>query len=194
MRKGEIGGKVLKSTTRGIGRHRNLYVAGKDFIMEDLYLLKSLKLRPDKIKKDRERLEKFAKYVYGVNVKKTESNLNIYKKTLSKKQESYIVQRKRVSPKLVQVIQRLSPFRFKKYTTPPTRDQINRTSTMRNAGYRFNTHTLRWVQDKSRNYIKREPLASIKLYGHNPRRDAWVPRKVLLFSSFIPSVGFKEKA
>ena len=193
MRRGEIGGKVLKSTIRGIGRHRNLYVAGKDFIMEDIYMMKSLRLRPDKIKKDRERLEKFAKYVYGVNVKKSNSNFNIYKKTLSNKTNSYITQRVRVSRQMIQNIQKLSPFRFKKYTTPPSKSQINRTSTMRNAGYRFNTQTLKWVKDKSKYYIKREKPTKIKLYGHNPSRDSWVPRKILLFSSFIPSVGFKEK-
>lgn len=193
MRRGEIGGKVLKSTTRGIGRHKNLYVAGKDFIMEDIYMMKSLKLRPDKIKKDRERLEKFAKYVYGVNLKKSNSNFNIYKKTLSNKKSSYITQRSRVSQQMIQNIQKLSPFRFKKYTTPPTKGQITRTSTMRNAGYRFNTQTLRWVKDRSKYYIKREKPTKIKLYGHNPSRDSWVPRKILLFSSFIPSVGFKEK-
>lgn len=193
MRKGEIGGKVLKSTTRGIGRHKNLYVAGKDFIMEDIYMMKSLKLRPDKIKKDRERLEKFAKYVYGVNLKKSNSNFNIYKKTLSNKKSSYITQRSKVSQQMIQNIQKLSPFRFKKYTTPPTKSQITRTSTMRNAGYRFNTQTLRWVKDRSKYYIKMEKPAKIKLYSHNPSRDSWVPRKILLFSSFIPSVGFKEK-
>lgn len=193
MRRGEIGGKVLKSTTRGIGRHRGLYVAGKDFIMEDIYMMKSLRLRPDKIKKDRERLEKFAKYVYGVNVKKSNSNFNIYKKTLSNKKSSYITQRTRVSQKMLQNIQKLSPFRFQKYTTAPTKSQITRTSTMRNAGYRFNTQTLRWVKDRSKYYIKREKPTKIKLYGHNPNRDSWVPRKILLFSSFIPSVGFKEK-
>ena len=44
MRKGEIGGKVLSSTTKGLGRHRNILVAGRDFLIEDMYLLKSLKL------------------------------------------------------------------------------------------------------------------------------------------------------
>ena len=193
MRRGEMGGKVLKSTTRGIGRHKNLYVAGKDFIMEDVYLLKSLKLRPDKVKKDRERLEKFAKYVYGVNVKKSNSNFTIYRKTISPSRSTYMVQRRRVGPMMIQNIQKLSPFRFQKYTTPPSREQLNRTSTMRNAGYRFNTETLRWVKDTRKSYIKREPQSTIKLYGHNPKRDSWVPRKILLFSSFIPSVGFKDK-
>ena len=194
MRRGEIGGKVLKSTTRGIGRHKNLYVAGKDFIIEDVYLLKSLKLRPpEKMKKDRERLEKFAKYVYGINVKKSNSNFNIYKKTLPEKKKSYIVQRTKVTPHMIQNIQKLSPFQFIKHTTRPTKEQINRTSTTRNAGYRFNTRTLRWVKDTSKYYIKREKPANIKLYGYNPARDSWVPRKILLFSSFIPSVGFKEK-
>ena len=193
MRRGEIGGKVLKSITRGIGYHKNLYIAGRDFIMEDIYMMKSLRLRPDKIKKDRERLEKFAKYVYGANVNKSDSNFNIYKKTLSSKKSSYITQRTRVTASMMQNIQKLSPFRFQKYTTSPTKEQINRTSTMRNAGYRFNTHTLRWIKDRSKYYIKREKSAKIKLYGHNPSRDSWIPRKILLFSSFIPSVGFKEK-
>jgi len=193
MRKGEIGGKVLESTTRGVGRHRGLYIAGKDFIMEDIYVMKSLMLRPDKIQKDRERLLKFAKHVYGVNTNKSNSNFNIYKKTVSKQKKSYITQRTRVTAAMVQNIQKLSPFRFQKYTTSPTREQINRTSTMRNAGYRFNTNTLRWAKDRSKYYIKRERVAKIKLYGHNPSRDSWVPRKILLFSSFIPSVGFKEK-
>lgn len=194
MRRGEIGSKVLKSTTRGIGRHKNLYVAGKDFIMEDVYLMKSLKLRPpEKRKKDRERLEKFAKYVYGINVKKSNSNFNIYKKTLPVKKKTYIVQRAKVTPRMIQNIQKLSPFQFIKYTTRPSKEQVSRTSTMRNAGYRFNTRTLRWVKDTSKYYIKREKPANIKLYGYIPSRDSWVPRKILLFSSFIPSVGFKEK-
>ena len=193
MRKGEIGGKVLKSTTRGIGHHRNLYVAGKDFIMEDIYMMKSLRLRPDKLKKDRERLEKFAKYVYGVNVKKYNSNFNIYKKTLTKNKSSYIAQRTRVSAPMIQNIQKLSPFRFKKYTTSPSSEQLKRTSTNKNAVYRFNLKTLKWTKNNSNYYIKKEPQANINLYGYNPRRDSWVPRKILLFSSFIPTIGFKEK-
>ena len=68
MRKGEMGARVLNTKQPGDWVNLRLYLCRvRNFLLDDIYLLKSFKLRPEKLNKNKERLVKFAKYVYDVN-------------------------------------------------------------------------------------------------------------------------------
>lgn len=193
MRKGEIGGKVLASTTKGLGHHRNILVAGRDFLIEDMYLLKSLRLRPQKMRKDRERLEKFAKYVYKLKVKATNSNFNIYKKVANKSMDTKRLQNRRgVTDAMIKRISQIVPQKYTKYTTKPTRRRLLRiTGHNRNktsADYRFNVETRRWVKVSPKSTYIRNTGGS-GLYGYNPKRDAWIPSDIIKKVSLLPYIG-----
>ena len=196
MRKGEIGGKVLKSTTKGLGWHKDVLVTGRNFLIEDMYLLKSLHLRPDKVHKDRERLEKFAKYVYKINVTNKNTNFSIYKRAMDKKfNEEYKLTRSYFSKEMIDKIDTLNPRKFMKYTTYPTTGLIKRLKgprkTTRSAPYKFNVNTKKWIKVRNLAYIKNENGS--KLYGYVPRRDSWLPYSIINKASIIPFVGYKDK-
>ena len=193
MRKGEIGGKVLASTTKGLGKHKNVLVSGRDFLIEDIYILKSLRLRPEKIRKDRERLEKFARHVYNINVKATNSNFSIYKRASKKKMDTRRIQdRGGLTPALITKISKLNPLKFKKYTTKPTRARLARimskSRNLSSSSYKFNVKTKRWVKVPEKStYIRN--MGGNKLYGYVESRDKWIPRSILKSSSIIPRIG-----
>ena len=193
MRRGEIGGKVLSSTTKGLGKHKNVLVTGRDFLIEDMYILKSLRLRPEKVRKDRERLEKFARHVYNINVKATNSNFSIYSRASKKKMDTRRLQERRgVTPQMITKISKLNPQKFKKYTTKPTRARLNRilskSRNLSSAPYKFNLNTKRWVKmPPNSTYIRN--MGGNKLYGYVESRDKWIPPAILRNASIIPRVG-----
>ena len=93
MRPFEVGFEVAYSREKGIYYKNantnktvynpNVLVAGKKFLVEDLYLLTSLGLRPKKKVKDRKRMIGFSKNVLGIkSIKSTDSDEEIFKKAL----------------------------------------------------------------------------------------------------------------
>ena len=95
MRPFEVGFEVAYSRQKGIYYRNintnktiynpNVLVAGKKFLVEDLYLLKSLGLRPKKKIKDRKRMIGFSKNVLGIkNINSSDSDEQIFKKALRK--------------------------------------------------------------------------------------------------------------
>ena len=193
MRRGEFGGKVLSSTTTGLGRHRNVLVAGRDFLIEDMYLLKSLRLRPQKIRKDRERLEKFARYVYNMKIKATNSNFSIYKRSTKIKLDSKKLQnRKNVSQNMIDNISKINPNKYAKYTTKPTRRRLLRISGLNrnttSADYKFNPKTKKWTKIPPKSVYIRNTKGS-GLYGYKHSRDSWIPNEIVEKVSLLPYVG-----
>ena len=199
MRKGEVGGEVLKGTTTGFERFSKVFVAGKKYLADDIYMLKKLGLRPDKVAKDRARLLKFGKFVYKVQAEKTNSNTQVYKR-ISKKftnKQQILQQKENISKNFISKISRLSPNHFSGYTTPIDREQISKylkVTNLKSAPYKFNHRTMKWVRIANKSpYIKAEPMGSVKLYGYKPSRDAWIPKNILKHAQMIPLVGFKDK-
>ena len=201
MRRGEVGGKVLSNTTAGLGRFKGVLVSGKQFLLDDIYMLKVLKLRPAKLNKDRERFLKFAKYVFDVpNKTLKNSNFKVYE--TAKKQKAtgikFLKQRQRLTRAGIQKIARLNPKNNETYTTPLSRAQIFRYSYrpfVHNQEYRFNNGTMRWVKNNRPTYIHEKwngrngnPI----LYGFNPTRDKWIPQTIVEKAKLIPFVGFKD--
>ena len=202
MRRGEVGGKVLSNTTAGFGKFKGLLVAGKQFLLDDIYMLKVLKLRPAKLNKNRERFLKFAKYVFDVNEKTLKnSNLKVYETASAKNVGGikFLKQRSKLTKAGIQKIARLNPKNNEKYTTPLSRAQIFRYAYrpfVHNQEFRFNNNNMKWVKNTRPSYIYEKwngrngnPI----LYGFRPERDKWLPNAIIEKAKLIPFVGFKDK-
>ena len=199
MRKGEMGAKVLHKTTRGLGKFSTLLVSGKKFLLDDIYLLKSLKLRPEKLNKNKERLVKFAKYVYDVNFKNNSKQNRAYKSIVNTNHSTKLNQKKPLTQKFINTISKINPHTYKNFTTPLSWNKIKRYSYapyVHNQEYRFNNKTRKWVLDNKSTYIHEKwNIRNNRaiLYGFNPRRNKWVPNTIIEKSKSIPLVAFKDK-
>lgn len=230
MRPYEVGYEIAFSRHQGvmyrnrdtnqIVRNKNVLFAGKRFLVEDVYLMQLLRLRPNKVKKDRKRLYVFATKVLKLkNIHKTDSLMKIFKRcTFKLKEISKLSIKHRPSFKLNWSP---DPSKYKKYTTEPwigplmTSQVIGLKSTvnMNIPGYkkssgkfRFNLNKKKWVANNSRLYIKNEmshrpnkapkniPKVRLRniLYGYNPKRNSWMPNILVNKSAMIPLVGLKN--
>tara|TARA_Y100000022_G_scaffold139275_1_gene121188 strand:+ start:285 stop:1640 length:1356 start_codon:yes stop_codon:yes gene_type:complete len=181
MRPNEFGYEVIQTRKRGV-TYRNqttnktiidnrIYVAGKSFLIEDIYLMQKLGLRPEKREKDRQRMVKLARIITKKPIKSTEPMEKILKlvhkvpKTPAKK----ILRIKSVN---IQKAKRVDPSKYAKYTTKPSKEKLSRqivygldssVNTVNIPGFkqssgisRFNTNTLTWKPNTSHSYIKNE--------------------------------------
>ena len=181
----------------------------------------SLKLRPEKKGKDRQRLIRLAQ-TFVKTVKSTDSIETVFKRVKPKLKRVYtsrITKSRNVS---ITKALRVNPQKYKRYTTEPSRERLSKqivhgvNPVVRNTiieGYnrsngnqRFNTKTLKWTRETDNKYVKNEfalrPTEhqtipknvnmSSTLYGFRPRRDGWVPKPLLERSATIPFVGLKR--
>jgi hypothetical protein len=230
MRPNEFGYEVVLSRRRGI-TYRNLntgklvtdirvYIASKEFLIEDIYLMHKLKLRPEKKEKDRQRLVKLAQ-LFDKRVKVSDSIEDVFKRVRSK-----IVRKAPVVKKNARVpmnaAKKIDPYKYKNFTTKPSDEKLSKQivhglkPVVKNTkidGYvnssgnkRFNLKTQKWVNVKNNSYVKNEytlrPEKAIglptdmniskTLYGYKPRRNQWIPKDLLNKSAAIPFVGLKK--
>lgn len=230
MRPKEFGYEVTLTKRRGIvyreqnsGKLTNdkrILVASKEFLIEDIYLMQKLRLRPEKKEKDRQRLVRLAQLI-DKRVKASNSMEDVFKKVSSK-----IITKKKVSFKpakvSIQKASKIDPYKYKKYTTKPLPERLSKQivhglkPVIKNTnveGYtnssgnkRFNTNKLKWQNVKNAAYVKNEyplrpdnakPLpknlnVTKTLYGYKPRRNNWVPKTLLNKAAAIPFVGLKK--
>jgi len=226
MRPGEFGYEVIDSRRAGVTymdrnknklvTDKNMYIAGKKFLIDDLYLMQKLGLRPEKKVKDKQRMYGLVKMLTGrANPKNT-----IEKLFLSVQNTSFtpMARSKRVGRVNITAASRVNPRKYEKYTTKPSIDSLSRkilfgkngnsTNGFRsgNGNMRFNINKLRWVEDTSRTYIGNHhnlrPVDPVKinqsvldnppLYGYNVNRDNWIPKSILKKSALIPVIGLKK--
>lgn len=231
MRPKEFGYEVVLSRQRGmkyrnpitgkVYNDRKIFVASKEFLVEDIYLMNKLKLRPEKREKDRQRMVRLSK-LFVKDVKNTDSFETIFKRIRRK-----IIPRGRpVTKKDGRVSMRkaakIKPYKYAKYTTAPSHERLSRhfvhgirtTKNTKVKGYknssgnkRFNLTNLKWKNVTNTSYVKNEVTLRPKegrklpkkinkrrtLYGYRPRRNKWVPNKVLAKAAAIPYVGLKRK-
>ena len=226
MRPGEFGYEVIDSRRTGVTymdrnknklvTDKNMYIAGKKFLIDDLYLMQKLGLRPEKKIKDKQRMYGLVKMLTGrANPKNT-----IEKLFLSVQNTSFtpMARSKRVGRVNITAASKVNPRKYEKYTTKPSIDSLSRkilfgkngnsTNGFRsgNGNIRFNIHKLRWVEDTSRTYIGNHhnlrPVDPVKinqsvldnppLYGYNVNRDNWIPKSILKKSALIPVIGLKK--
>ena len=231
MRPKEFGYEVVLSRRPGI-TYRNLntgkmiknnrvYLASKEFLIEDIYLMQKLNLRPEKKEKDRQRLVRLAQG-FNPNIKATNSMEDVFKKVRSKivKQRQPVVRKDgKVS---INAAARVDPYKYNAFTTKPSDERLSKQivhglkPVVRNTkvnGYknssgnqRFNLKTLKWTNVKNNAYVKNEfklrPENAMTLpknintrktlYGYKPNRNSWVPEKLLDKAAAIPFVGLKK--
>ena len=181
MRPNEFGYEVIQTRKRGV-TYRNqttnktiidnrIYVAGKSFLIDDIYLMQKLGLRPEKREKDRQRMVKLARIITKKPIKSTEPMEKILKLVhkVPKTPEKKILRIKSVN---IQKAKRVDPSKYTKYTTKPSKEKLSRqivygldssVNTVNIPGFkqssgisRFNTNTLTWKPNTSHSYIKNE--------------------------------------
>lgn len=180
MRPGELGYDVASDRVRGytyknqntntFKYNPNITIASKRFLLEDLYLMQSLGLRPDKKEKDQRRMYNFAKNVLGIkNIKMTD---DIFKKVLPMiKEREPKWSTKPFPPRLLEKAKRINPFKWSERTTMPSRSKlitqllvgykgpsgVNMKGLKKTSGdYRFNLRKKTWVKNVRTNYVKNE--------------------------------------
>lgn len=230
MRPHEVGYEVAFTRNQGIIyknkdtdkmiNNKNILFAGKYFLLEDVYLMQLLGLRPTKLQKDKNRMITFANKILKIkNISKTDSLYNMFKKCLPS-----IVSTQRISIKNRKVFKmkytKCNPMKYKKYTTKPWLSSIQLIglkSSSKNieiprgyhkttGQYRFNLNKKVWINNSSNLYIKNEmnfrpniqpskiPKLHLKniLYGYNPVRDDWMPNSLINKAAMIPIAGLKN--
>ena len=209
MRPGEVGYEVAESRERGVyyynfdnNKHvynKNILIASKKFLLEDLYLMQSLGLRPDKKDKDRKRMYTFSKKVLKISdITPKESFESIFKKSskvVEKNSRSRVFNRPTYyKSKYIKLIKTMNPFEGSNRTTIPDMDKLtsqfftglkgpsglqlqnlNPTS----GKFRVNTKTKKWVKNTRNSYIKNE-------YNYRPTKK-FSQKLDINFSKLRPS-------
>lgn len=230
MRPYEVGYEVAFSRHEGvmyknrdsgeIVHNKNILFAGKRFLVEDVYLMQLLGLRPHKLQKDRKRLYLFATKVLKLkNINKNDKLVKIFKRCTFKLKDipASTIKRRPV----FKLNWTPDPSKYKRYTTQPRMEKLitsqliglkssanmNIPGYNRSSGpYRFNLNSKKWVTNNSKMYIKNEmthrpikapvkmPKARLRniLYGYNPKRNAWIPDVLVNKAAMIPLVGLKN--
>ena len=232
MRPKEFGYEVIDSKKLGITyknkdtgaivHDKRLYVAGKRFLLDDVYLMQKLGLRPEKKEKDRQRMYKLAKMIgKGVNVHPTDDINTIYEHTHNRVETPKHRTPRTGSVNMSQAA-RVNPLKYREYTTKPVAERVSKqlvygvktsVPNINVPGYskthgnqRFNLNKQEWVKNTSPTYIRNQynyrPATGKNipnnlditklLYGYNPVRDKWVPRSIIKKASMIPFVGLKN--
>ena len=179
--------------------------------------MKSLRLRPNKVQKDKQRLVTFAQKVLHINsVTTSTSDSVIYRKVLERIPRNRRTQRTPTvssSSTLISNALKVNPTNYIKHTTPPNVLRIAQNHLLPSQStandkptsgqYRFNLNTQRWVKNTRTVYIKNElksrpskvktipkPMAieNLSLYGFNPRRNLISNRRLFQKSAMIPFV------
>jgi hypothetical protein len=230
MRPGEIGYEVVFSREKGLFYkkfgidemvyNKNILFADKRFLIEDLYIMNSLGLRPHKKKKDQKRIYTFAKKVLKLqNIPKTG---DIFEKVLKSipKPRTRVIRKRTIPYQYVELAKKVNPLKYQSRTTPVEKSKKlliglkgtknlnlqNFKPTMSN--YRFNLTTQKWVRDGRPSYIRntynyrlKELPNKIKesyrardvLYGYNPVRNRRVHPQLIKSAALIQFVGLKNR-
>lgn len=230
MRPKEFGYEVVLTRRRGV-TYRNIetnkmvtnkkvFVSSKEFLIEDIYLMHKLKLRPEKKEKDRQRLVKLSK-LFVKNIKVSDSIEDVFRRVRSKIVKKRPVTKRDGKVSMIRAA-KINPNKYKTYTSGPSDERLSKQfvhglkttyKNMKVPGYentsgnkRFNLESLRWKNVKDSSYVKNEMNLRTKnaknipknlnvrntLYGHNPRRNKWVPATVINKAAAIPFVGLKK--
>ena len=231
MRPREFGYEVVKDMSRPSISYRNMntgnmkvnnkvMVASKEFLIEDIYLMQKLNLRPEKKDKDRQRLFRLAK-MFVKNVKSTDTMETVFKKVfpkIVKRPKKQVVTRR---PRLNKAL-RVDPYKYEKFTSIPSKERLSKqivhgvktvvpNVTVKgfeksHGNQRLNLDSYLWKKNTTNAYVKNEfnmrPTDHMNLpknlnvqetlYGFKPRRDGWVPKPLLRRAAQIPFVGLKN--
>ena len=232
MRPKEFGYEVVESKKQGVTyknkdtgmivHDKRLFIAGKSFLLDDVYLMQKLGLRPEKKEKDRQRMYKLAKMISkNANIRPSDDINAIYNHVHNKMQSMRIVSRRKGEVKMA-LAAKVNPMKYVEYTTKPNEERLSKQlvygvkTSIPNTnvpGYaktygnrRFNLNKQEWVKNRTKAYVKNEythrPVIGQNipntvdftklLYGYRSARDKWIPRQIVRKAAMIPFVGLKN--
>jgi hypothetical protein len=228
MRPNEFGYEIVDNQKKGI-TYKNkdtgsivhdgrVFIGGKRFLLDDVYEMQKLGLRPEKVDKDKKRMTILAKLVDPkMKISNSNSIDTIYRRVRPKvpaPPRSWKVPR--IRSVNMEAASRVNARKYAKYTTTPSSKVLTQMSrgvivpkgkkapvgyAKTNGNMRFDVKTKRWVKNNSTTYIgnqythkKTKANAPTKktVYGYRGNRNAWVPKTVLRAASEIPFVGLKN--
>jgi hypothetical protein len=229
MRPKEFGYEIVDNQKKGVvyknkdtGRlvsDKRVYIGGKRFLLDDVYEMQKLGLRPQKVEKDKTRMVKLARLVDPkFKVLKSNGIDAIYRRVKNKVPPPPMkFNLPRIRSVNVEAAARVNPAKYARYTTKPEQKRLAKAfgkgvklpkGAKAPAGYtkthgrqRFDVKTGRWVRNNTTAYVgnqfthRKNNANTVKtktLYGFNKKRDSWVPRKVLENAKEIPFVGLKK--
>jgi hypothetical protein len=198
MRPGEFGYEAIESKQKGVVyknkntgsiiHDKRIYIAGKRFLFDDVYLMQKLGLRPEKKEKDRQRMFKLAKMIVkNVNIRPSDDINTIYEYTHNKITNSRPKSVRRIVRVNMSQAARVNPFAYCEYTTKPKIDRLARqvvygvktsVPNMNIPGYkktygnqRFDLNKQEWRKNTSKSYVKNE-------YDYRPTTANKLPERL----------------
>jgi hypothetical protein len=222
MRPGEFGYEVTKSKHRGYEylnyntkktiKNDKILVASKKFLMEDIYLMHTLKLRPEKKEKDRQRLIKLGKtFISSVTLKDTiESVVKKVKSEFKNTPTPRVFKNINVKNYL-----KINPKKYSNLNAPEKSQKIakqfiykkNKNMAPTYGNHKFNLNSQTWKKESNLAYIgnqyKLRPIGNMNvpntlpkmeetLYGFKKERNYWVPKPLLEKATQIQFSGLKN--
>jgi len=184
-----VGMTYIDTNTGKVKVNKKIFVASKEFLIEDIYLMHRLKLRPEKKEKDRKRLVRLGK-LFSKSVRTTDSIEDIFKKVRSKiiSKPTNTTRYKNVN---VRKALKVDPRKYEKYTTEPSKERLSKQivhgikTTTKNTkienyektsgNKRFNLDAYKWKTVKNKAYVKNEqnlrPVQAKKIPSNLNTRD-----------------------
>jgi len=210
-------GVIFRNSKGKLSVNPNVIIAKRRFLVEDIYLMQALGLRPHKKAKDKQRMVRLLKtYPELSSITKNGSIGALFSKyqksPVGKTKKKSIERDGKVS--MMQAL-RVNPKKYEIYTTKPSKEKLKKltyASQEKKPGHketksnmRFNVETNRWVKNNRNEYVKNEykyrynknnKSLSIppkpELYGHKKNRNSWSSTKLINKSSLIPYIGLKK--
>ena len=134
MRPKEFGYDVAKTKRRGIQyrnpvtnkivKNKNVFVASKEFLIEDIYLMQKLRLRPEKKEKDRKRLVRLGRLI-DKRVKNSDTMDTVFKLVRSKLAKVK-TSRKQSGTVSIKRAMSVNPDKYSNYTTEPSKERLSK--------------------------------------------------------------------
>jgi len=211
-----VSGLIYRNSKGKLVKNPNVVIAKRRFLIEDIFLMQKLGLRPHKKKKDKQRIVKLmATYPQLKSIKpgSIESIFTNYEKSpVAKTKRQRITRDGTVS---IQTASKVNPLTYEKYTTEPSKVKLSKLThaTQKKtpgfketkSNYRFDIDKRKWVVNKRNAYVKNEykyrlntgskknlNVNTPELYAFKTPRNSWVPKKIIEGSAIIPFVGLKK--
>lgn len=222
MRPGELGYDVSFDKERGYTYRNartnkfkynpNIIIASKRFLLEDLYLMQSLGLRPEKKEKDRKRMYNFSTKILGLkDIKSSDNIYDIFKKSIKVlPMKTKSKQPVRDLPKnLIKKAESVNPYTWENRTTQPMKTKVvaqflvgfkgPRGLSVRgiketSGPFRFDLRTKKWVKNSSKYYLKNEyNYRPNNKFQSNVNVNTLTPKEILYGYNPRRNFGVSEK-
>jgi len=233
MRPHEIGYDIIYSHQKGVNyrdlktnkiiHNSDILVANKRFLVEDIYIMQLLGLRPHKIEKDRTRMFVFCKKILKIEGITNKTSIHtLFRKALPKlqKEKKPKLHVRKITPTLMNKIHSINPNKYLAYTTTPNQirtilqfilpgstTKLNKTYQPTQSKYMFNTTTKKWKISNNPHYVRniynyrttklvkpKNPVPVVNtLYSLNKARNIY-NNLVIRQSAMIPLIGLKNSS